>query len=193
MTRRGLTPSQTVGPFFHPGLLRPDARRNVLIGPETAGERIRIEGRVVDGQGAPVSDALIEIWQADHAGRYNHPADARDRLRDPDFIGFGRTGTDEEGRFWFETIKPGSVPAPGGGWQAPHLSVTLFARGLLDHLATRLYFADEAANDDDPVLARVPVDRRATLLATREERGGATVYRMEIVLQGEEETAFFRF
>src|SRR5919198_470381 len=143
----GLTPAQTVGPFFHNCLLREDARRNVLAGPETEGERIRIEGSVYDGDGAPVSDALVEIWQANAHGRYNHPADRRSVPLDPAFTGFGRSGTDEAGGYWFETVKPGPVPFDAERWQAPHMVVMVLARGLLNHLVTRLYFADEAAND----------------------------------------------
>ena len=192
----GLAPSQTVGPFFLDCLLRPDACRNVLVLPETAGERIRIEGRVLDGDGAPVPDALVEIWQANAAGRYNHPTDTRSALAlDPSFSGFGRSGTDEQGRYWFETIKPGAVPLgldPGESrMQAPHIAVMIVARGLLNHLATRLYFADEPANDADPILQLVPVERRATLLAQPERAGGRTIYRWDIVLQGAGETAFF--
>jgi protocatechuate 3,4-dioxygenase, alpha subunit len=193
MTASGLTPSQTVGPFFEPALLRQDTRRNVLVGPETAGERIRIEGRVLDGEGAPVPDALVELWQANSHGRYNHPADDRDLPLDPAFSGFGRSGTDEAGRFWFETVKPGAVPAIDGGRQAPHLCLTIFARGLLDHLFTRLYFEDEPANLEDPVLGRVPPERRATLVAVRAASDAGVVYRWDIVLQGPGETAFLRF
>src|SRR5438876_878375 len=150
MTRRDLTPPQTVGPFFHGGLL-PETM-NVLVTQETAGERIRIEGCVYDGDGAPVSDALVEIWQANAAGRYRHPADRRSAPLDPAFTGFGRAGTDERGFYWLETIKPGRVPFDATRSQAPHLNVFVFARGLLDHLRTRLYFDDERTNTDDPVL-----------------------------------------
>jgi protocatechuate 3,4-dioxygenase alpha subunit len=110
MTTLPLTTSQTAGPFFHDALLREDARRNVLVGPATAGERIRIEGRVLDGDGAPIPDALVEIWQANSHGRYNHPLDRCDAPLDPDFTGFGRSDTDDAGRYWFETVKPGPVP-----------------------------------------------------------------------------------
>jgi protocatechuate 3,4-dioxygenase alpha subunit len=201
----GLAPSQTVGPFFLDCLLRPDARRNVLVQPATLGRRIRIEGRVLDGDGLPVPDAVVEIWQANAAGRYHHPADARERAPlDPAFIGFGRSGTDDDGRYWFETIRPGPVPFDGARAQAPHIAVMVHARGLLNHLATRLYFADEPANAVDPVLQRVPADRRATLLARRVAPAGGVVsdagngqgsdaplYRFDIVLQGVDETAFF--
>ena len=156
MTVPGLTPSQTVGPFFHNCLLREDAPGNVLVRPETAGERVRIEGHVYDGQGDPVADALVEIWQANSHGRYQHPVDRRPAPLDPAFVGFGRCGTDETGRYWFETIKPGAVPFDWDRPQAPHLCVTVFARGLLNHLVTRLYFEDEPANAADPVYSGCP-------------------------------------
>jgi protocatechuate 3,4-dioxygenase alpha subunit len=186
---QGVTPTQTVGPFFSPALLR-DVQ-NVLTTDQTAGERIRIEGRVIDGAGNVVPDALIEIWQANAHGRFNHPRDQRDLPLDPEFGGFGRAGTDDAGVYWFETIKPGAVPFEGDQMQAPHLSVTVHARGMLNHAQTRLYFEDESANDADPILAMVPADRRSTLIARREETGGAVVYRLDIVLQGRGETVFF--
>ena len=186
-----LTSSQTVGPFFSPALLREDARRNILPQPETVGQRIRIEGRVLDGDGLLIPDAMVEIWQANAAGRYNHPADQGPAALDTSFTGFGRSGTDEKGDYWFETIKPGPVSFNETRLQAPHINVTIFARGLLNHLVTRIYFADEPANASDPVLQRVPEDRRATLLAKREQSENALVYRFDIVLQGENETAFF--
>jgi protocatechuate 3,4-dioxygenase alpha subunit len=186
-----LTGSQTVGPFFEPCLLRADALRNTLTMPETAGERIRIEGRVLDGDGLPVPDAMVEIWQANAYGRYNHAADQSNASLDPSFMGFGRSGTDEQGNYWFETIKPGSVPFDDTRMQAPHISVTIFSRGLLNHLVTRLYFADEAANADDPILQYVPEERRATLLAKAETGNNGTIYRFDIILQGNGETAFF--
>ncbi len=133
-------------------------------------------------------DALVEIWQANGDGRYHHPADPRDLPLDAAFTGFGRAGTDEDGRFWFETVRPGTVPAPDGSTQAPHLSVTVFARGLLNHLITRLYFADDPRNAADPVLRLVPIERRHTLLAARRIADGLPVYRFDVVLQGEAET-----
>jgi protocatechuate 3,4-dioxygenase alpha subunit len=190
-----LTASQTVGPFFSPALLRADAVRHALIQPETVGERIRIEGRVLDGDGVPVPDAMVEIWQANAHGRYNHPADQGPAPLDPAFLGFGRSGTDEDGGYWFETIRPGPVPFNQTQMQAPHVCVTVFARGLLNHAVTRLYFGDEPANATDPVLLRVPAERRPTLLARRvtdttpDEKGA--VYRFDIILQGANETAFF--
>src|SRR5256886_15007551 len=162
-----LTGSQTVGPFFSPALLREDARRNVLTKPETAGERIRIEGRVLDGDGVPVPDAMVEIWQANAHGRYNHPADSGPAPLDPSFLGFGRSGTAEDGSYWFETVKPGSVAFDGERLQAPHICVTVFSRGLLNHLVTRLYFKDEPATAGASVLHFVRGDRRATLLSHR--------------------------
>jgi protocatechuate 3,4-dioxygenase, alpha subunit len=191
MSSYTLSSSQTVGPFFHDGLLRADAQRTLLVAPETAGERIRIAGHVYDGDGVGVPDAMIEIWQANHYGRYNHPADQRDLPLDPFFHGFGRVATDAAGGYSFETIKPGRVPFDEQRLQAPHICIALFARGLLNHLLTRLYFADEPANADDPVLRRVPTDRRATLMARRASADGTVQYLFEIVLQGLGETVFF--
>lgn len=185
-----LTPSQTVGPFFHDGLLR-DERTDVLAGPGVDGEHIRIEGRVFDGDGEPVADALIEIWQANAHGRYRHPADDRDLPVDPDFLGWGRCGTDGDGRYRFDTIKPGTVPHPDGGDQAPHVLVTVQARGMLDRLLTRLYFEDEPTNDRDPVLSGLPPGRRETLIAVRSDGDGLPTYRLDLHLQGDAETVFF--
>jgi protocatechuate 3,4-dioxygenase, alpha subunit len=183
----GATPSQTVGPFFHYAL--PFEGGDALTNEATLGERIIIEGRVIDGEGQPVSDALIEIWQANSQGRYHHPEDTQERQLDPNFDGFGRASTDEKGWFRFHTIKPGSVSGPGDTVQAPHISVSVFGRGLLKRLATRIYFSDEPGNEADPVLALVPPQRRATLIASREDDG--PVYRFHIILQGDNETVFF--
>lgn len=191
ISRHLQTPSQTVGPFFTPALLREDASRNVLTQPETIGERIRIEGRVLDGNGVPISDALVEIWQANAHGRYNHPMDQGTAPLDPSFFGFGRSGTESDGAYWFETIKPGPVPFDKERMQAPHICVTVFSRGLLNHAMTRLYFADEPANAKDPVLLCVPADRRATLLAGCQQGGATPIYHFDIILQGTNETAFF--
>jgi protocatechuate 3,4-dioxygenase alpha subunit len=180
-----LTPFQTIGPFFHHALLFKDGE--TLTADATVGQRIVIEGTVRDGAGAPVAEALIEIWQADAAGRYNHPGDGGDRPPDTTFDGFGRAPTDEAGNFSFVTIKPGSVPDPSGGKQAPHVLVSVFARGILTRLVTRIYFDGEPANDSDPILAMVPVERRPTLLARREGEGR---YRFDIRLQGDGETVF---
>ena len=198
------TPSQTAGPYVHIGLIPHQAGfdifernfSNVLVGPETKGERIRIEGRIFDGIGAPTRDILVEIWQANAAGRYDHPADRQeDKLLDPHFRGWGRTGTDfETGLYAFETVKPGPVAGRRGHRpMAPHVNVWLAARGINIGLATRMYFSDEAeANAADPVLNIIeqPI-RRETLIAQRSERGGEVVYTFDIHLQGERETVFF--
>lgn len=191
MSTLPLTASQTVGPFFGPALLREDARRHILVRPETVGERIRIEGRVLDGDGLPIPDAMVEIWQANAHGRYHHPADQGSAPLDPSFTGYGRSGTDEDGRYWFETIKPGPVPFDEQQMQAPHICVIVFARGLLNHVVTRLYFEDEPASADDAVLRCVPEERRMTLLARREAGDQVPLYRFDIILQGAHETAFF--
>jgi protocatechuate 3,4-dioxygenase alpha subunit len=196
MSKLPLTGSSTVGPFFSIGLLTKDMVRPLMATPQTPGEQMRIEGRVLDGAGEPVVDAMLEIWQANASGRYNHPAEQSTGTLDPDFSGFGRTGTAKDGSFWFETVMPGPVPFEGEIMQAPHLNLTIFSRGLLNHLATRLYFEGEAANDTDPVLQRVPEERRQTLVARKKPEAtgeGKTVYRLDIVMQGEGETAFFNF
>ena len=192
MANDPLTPSQTVGPFFHGALHR--AGSNDLTAGGARGERIAIEGRVLDGDGVPCDDALIEIWQANAAGRYAHPDDPQSADRpDPGFTGFGRTSTDAGGRYRFATIRPGRVQGPGGVLQAPHVNVGIFARGLLRRLCTRIYFGEEPSNGTDPVLASIadPVARR-TLLAARESGAGPEArYRFDIVLQGPGETVFF--
>jgi protocatechuate 3,4-dioxygenase alpha subunit len=179
------TPAQTVGPYFIIGL--PFEGDQELV-PSDAADAIRIEGIVFDGDGSPVDDALIEIWQANRAGRYDHSEDTRHGLPlENGFHGFGRCGTDVEGRYFFVTVKPGLVPAPGGGMQAPHIEVTVLARGLLKRLTTRVYFPDEEeANAADPVLSSLEPDRRSTLVA----RDDGRVLRFDIRLQGDGETAF---
>lgn len=191
----GITPSQTVGPYFHYGLTPRDydfseVFDNNLVTPDASGERIRIEGRVFDADGQGISDSMVEIWQADSAGRYAHPADRR-ALPNASFKGFGRVATDKNGAYSFETIRPGTVPGPNGAAQAPHIAVIVFSRGMLRHLYTRIYFADEAKNDADPILAMVPPERRATLIARRADRNGHAVYTFDIRLQGDGETVFF--
>ena len=188
------TPSQTVGPYFAYGLTPeqygydfPELAAGRLTDEETEGERIHIVGRVLDGEGNAVDDAMIEIWQADAQGRYAHPADPRGS--NLAFKGFGRygTGTDAERRFMFETIKPGSVEG-----QAPHITMCVMCRGMLSHAFTRIYFSDEAdANQGDEVLASVPADRRDTLIAERVESAAGIVYRFDVHLQGGKETVFF--
>jgi protocatechuate 3,4-dioxygenase alpha subunit len=184
------TPSQTVGPFFHLGMARPEWSDLTTENP--AGEKIAIEGRVIDGDGLPVPDAIIELWQANAAGRYNHPDDRQeDKPLDPHFRGFGRVATDAEGNFRVVTVKPGPVPGRGNALQAPHINIALFARGLLIHLYTRIYFADEPANAGDPLLASIEDEAvRQTLLAHRVEDRSPGLYRFDIVMQGENETAF---
>jgi protocatechuate 3,4-dioxygenase, alpha subunit len=182
------TPSQTVGPFFHDALL--DEDRSELISPDHP-EAIRIEGAVYDGAGEPVSDAMVEIWQANQAGRYNDPKDDREDLPlDPKaFSGFGRSETDARGSFSFVTVKPGPVPGPDGGVQAPHIMVCVFARGLLKRVVSRLYFpGEQEANTKDPILSSIDDPKlRRTLVAS--DKGEAL--RFDIYLQGENQTAFF--
>lgn len=182
------TASQTIGPFLHIGLdwLVTDN----LAGPGVTGERIAVEGRIVDGDGKPVADAVIEIWQANAHGRYAHPDDTQDKPLEPGFNGFGRVATDDDGSFRFTTIKPGRVPAPNGGLQAPHLNVTIFMRGMLKQLWARLYFPGDPANAEDPVLQSVPPTRRESLVASP-VAGRAGTIRWNVVLQGPGETVFF--
>jgi protocatechuate 3,4-dioxygenase, alpha subunit len=184
------TPSQTVGPFFHLGLDRPEW--GDLTRGNPAGERIAIEGRVIDGDGAPVPDAMIELWQANASGRYNHPEDRQDdKPLDPNFRGFGRVATDGEGRFRVVTIKPGPVPGRGNALQAPHINVAVSARGMLIHLYTRIYFADEPLNAGDPLLSSIDDAKvRGTLVARPTGAGNPPAWHFDIVLQGENETAF---
>lgn len=187
---RGQTPSQTVGPYYSMALGLPG--ENVMV-PEGTPGRIRIEGKVLDGEGNNVEDALIEIWQADPEGHYRHPDD---RGSVPgSFTGYGRAGTDfETGLYWIETLKPGPVPDPEGELQAPHAAVIVQARGMLNPLFTRLYFSDEAeANEGDLVLSRVPAARRSTLVAKLEDGSDPPRYRFDIRLQGGDETVFFDF
>jgi len=189
-----LTPSQTVGPFYAYGLT-PNGRydwvdtfSNNLVTPDVSGDRIRIVGQVFDGDGATIRDSLLEIWQADAQGRFADPQDKR-ALPNSAFKGFGRCGTTDQGEFVFDTVKPGVVPDPDGKPQAPHILLAVFARGMLLHLYTRIYFDDEAdKNAADPVLALVPAERRATLMAKRDASGA---YRFDVRLQGDNETVFF--
>lgn len=183
------TPPQTIGPFFRPSLL--DPRWRTVANESVSGERIRVEGRLLDGEGRPVSDGMIEIWQADPGGRYRHPSEPDGASVDDGFVGFGRSGTDADGRFAFDTVKPGSVAGPDGSTQSPHLNVHVFARGLLDRLATRAYFDDDPTRERDPFLSGVPQERRDTLLARRQPSTASAVYRFDVVLQGDAETVFF--
>jgi protocatechuate 3,4-dioxygenase, alpha subunit len=185
------TPSQTVGPFFHIALDRLGWADLTAANPQ--GERIAIAGRVTDGDGAPVPDACLEIWQANAAGRYAHPDDTRaDKPLDPNFHGFGRVSTDADGNFRIMTIRPGPVPGRGNALQAPHIAVALFARGLLKQLYTRIYFAGDPLNDADPVLLGIEdAVRRQTLLARRLDGSQPPTWQFDIVMQGNNETVFF--
>ena len=184
------SPSQTVGPYFSIGLIRGSGPQHVLVNQGTEGERIRIEGIVYDGAAVGVGDAMLEIWQADSHGRYRHPLDAADGPRDANFPGFGRCATGEGGSFCFETVKPGPIQVADRPPAAPHVNVVVFARGMLLHAFTRMYFSDDALAQD-PVLAVVDPTRRKTLVAERTARGTDVVYRWDIHLQGERETVFF--
>ena len=172
------TPSQTVGPFFHDALLAENQTH--LVSPDHP-SAIRISGTIYDGAGDPVPDALLEIWQADTDGQHSRPGD--------EFSGFGRCGTDADGRFGFVTVKPGPVVGPDGGFQAPHIAVSVFARGLLKHLVTRIYFPEEPeANASDTVLESVEDPEFRDTLVARAENGG---YVFDVHLQGEQQTVFF--
>jgi protocatechuate 3,4-dioxygenase alpha subunit len=183
------TPSQTVGPFFYLGLTWKGSI-GCLAGPGVKGERIRLMCAVFDGDAKPINDAMIEIWQANSNGKYNHPEDAQEKPVDTEFVGFGRLHSDESGVCTFETIKPGRVPGPDNALQAPHLNLSVFARGVLKRLATRVYFAGEKANAGDPVLALVPEGRRDTLMAHADPKQPG-VWRFDIHLCGKQETVFF--
>jgi len=197
------TPSQTAGPYVHIGLIPAQAGLEIfannftsdIAGPTVKGERILIEGRVFDGAGHATRDVLIETWQANAAGRYNHPADRQDKALESSFRGWARTGTDfETGIYTIRTIKPGSVAGRRGRKaMAPHVNFWIAARGINIGLATRMYFGDEdAANAQDPVLNIIEQgERRKTLIAPRSVREGTTVYTFNIHLQGERETVFF--
>jgi protocatechuate 3,4-dioxygenase alpha subunit len=183
MTELQTTPSQTVGPFFAIGLPWPDGPYVVEDGTPGA---IWLEGFVLDGAGDPVPDAMVETWQADPDGRFNHPDDPRGA--GGDFRGFGRAACDDDGRWRILTLKPGAVPGPEGTTQSPHIDVSIFARGLLNRVVTRIYFADEEeANAEDPVLAGLDGAQRATLVAQPTDGG----YQHDFRLQGEGETVFF--
>lgn len=182
-------PSQTVGPFFHLGLMYGEdtgrlARR------EAEGEHIRLAVRILDAEGAGVPDAMVELWQADANGRYNHPDDAQDEVSDRAFRGYGRLGSDKNGEMVFETVRPGRVPGVAGTLQAPHINVHIFSRGILRHLSTRIYFALEPANAEDAILGLVPPARRSTLMAHPDPQQPGT-WRIDFHLCGEGETVFF--
>ena len=183
-----LTAAQTVGPFVSIGFEKSAVRDIAPAG--VAGERVTITGRILDGDGQPVTDAVIETWQANSFGKYAHPDDAQEKLLEDNFIGFGRVLTDTQGGFRLTTIKPGTVAGPGGQEQAPHIAVVIFMRGLLKQLMTRIYFPDDAANAADPVLSLVPAARRATLIAAKSADG---TLHWNVYLRGPHETVFFDY
>jgi protocatechuate 3,4-dioxygenase, alpha subunit len=184
-TERGTTPSQTIGPFFALPNALPWPDGHDVVPPETPGAVV-VHGHLFDGNGDPIPDGLIEIWQADERGRFTHPDDPRGETAS--FIGLGRSATDTDGRFWFRTVKPGALPTPDGATEAPHLDVTVLARGMMQRVVTRMYFPDEQqANDSDAVLSTVDESRRGTLVAVPDVEG----LRFDIRLQGDGETVFF--
>jgi protocatechuate 3,4-dioxygenase alpha subunit len=183
---------QTVGPYLHIGLTW--LNTDNLVGEGVTGQRVTIAGTLVDANGQPIPDGMIEIWQANAHGKYNHPEDDQDKPVEKGFLGFGRVPTDESGGFRFHTVKPGRVPGADGKLQAPHIMVSVFARGILKRMATRIYFPDEPSNAQDSVLNLVPAERRDTLIAKRvPDQDG--VVRFNIVIQGswlgQDETVFF--
>lgn len=184
-----MTPSQTVGPYLHIGL---DWLNTTELAPAgVAGERIVIQGRMFDADGQPITDGMVEIWQANAHGKYAHPEDTRALPHEAGFTGFGRTPTDAQGGFRFATIKPGQVPAGNGQMQAPHIMVNVFGRGLIKQLVTRIYFPDDAGNDLDPVLQQVPAERRGTLIAKRVPDQPGTLEWHIFIGSGGNETVFF--
>jgi protocatechuate 3,4-dioxygenase alpha subunit len=179
---------QTVGPFFSIGFSW--LYRDNLAGPGVSGERVEISGRILDGEGNPVPDGIVEIWQANSQGKYAHPDDSREKPAEADFTGYGRVPTDSAGRFRFTTIKPGRVPGPNGNLQAPHLEISVFTRGLLRRLITRIYFPDEPGNAEDLALNLVDAGRRGTLIA-KSMNGRPGALEWNVILQGPGETVFF--
>ncbi|MBZ5665317.1 MAG: protocatechuate 3,4-dioxygenase subunit alpha [Acidobacteriia bacterium] len=182
------TTSQTVGPYFKIGLQW--LNRDNMVGEGVSGERVSIQGRVIDGDGAPIPDAVVEIWQANAHGKYAHPEDTQDKPLEPGFKGYGRVPTTAQGVFRFATIKPGPVPGPKGKEQAPHLVLSVFMRGVLRRLVTRMYFPNDPRNANDPILNLVEPARRSTLIA-KKAAGGPGALEWNVVLQGPDETVFF--
>jgi len=184
----GNTPSQTVGPYFSIGfswITRADLTRGT-----ESGELVTIRGRVLDGEGQPVPDACLEIWQADGQGRYAQAEDSLEKMEAKRFWGFGRVPTNQQGEFSFTTLRPGPVPGPDGRLQAPHLVISVFMRGLLERLITRMYFPVESGEATDAILELVPRARRKTLIA-RAGGAGNNLFDWDVCLQGEQETVFF--
>jgi len=182
------TTSQTVGPFFHIGLNW--LYKDNLAGPGVSGEHLEITGRVLDADGRGVPDAMLELWQANAQGKYAHPEDTQEKQVEPGFQGYGRVPTAKDGSFRFRTIKPGRVPGLDGRLQAPHIVVSVFMRGLLRRLITRIYFPDDAANAEDFALNLVGPARRGTLIARKAAEDEARL-EWNVILQGPEETVFF--
>ncbi len=182
------TGSQTIGPFFNAALMRAgenDLTHRTKDGPQADGDVVEIQGQLRDGDGAPCPSALVEIWQADSAGRYGDESD-------PNFAGFGRFLTGADGRYHFTTVLPGAVPGKGNVWQAPHISLSIYSSGLLKRVTTRIYFPDEAGNEDDPILSGIAdAAVQSTLIAREAAAGPPRRFEFDIVLQGEGETAFF--
>jgi protocatechuate 3,4-dioxygenase, alpha subunit len=184
---------QTVGPFFKIGLSW--LYQDDIAGPGASGDRVTVQGRILDGDGKPVPDGILEIWQANSQGKYAHPDDTQDKPLEAGFRGYGRVPTDEEGRFRFTTVKPGRVPGPDGPagektLQAPHLAVSVMTRGLLRRLITRMYFPDEPSNNEDFALKLVEPARRSTLVAKKTDNRSSDL-EWTIILQGPDETVFF--
>jgi protocatechuate 3,4-dioxygenase, alpha subunit len=182
------TTSQTVGPFFKIGFEWLNCDN--LVGEGVSGERVTVQGRVFDGDGRPVPDAILEIWQANAHGKYDHPEDTQNKPLEPGFKGYGRVPANPEGWFRWSTIKPGPVPGPDGRDQAPHLLVSVFMRGLLKRLVTRMYFPDDVRNSGDAILNLVDPARRSTLIA-KKTTGGPGTFEWNVILQGPDETVFF--
>jgi protocatechuate 3,4-dioxygenase alpha subunit len=187
------TANQPIGPFYHfaltPGWASGDRSEGVMAGPEAQGERIRLTVRLLDSDARPVTNGMIELWQADACGKYKHPADTQPKTADPAFRGFGRLATDDQGLCVFETVRPGAVPGVKGRMQAPHIDVSIYAPGLLRRVVTRIYFAGDSANDSDEVLELVPEDRRPTLFA--HNGAGTGEWCFDLHLSGVRETVFF--
>lgn len=187
MSQYEQSPSQTIGPFFHNALIQMTDDQNVLVNEKTAGQKIIITGLVLDGDGEPVTDSMVEVWQADANGYFNHPADPNQAKADPEFMGHGRSQAVDAGRFSFTTVKPGVI----AGEVTPYINLRVFARGMLIHAISRIYFSDESANENDAVLNRVPAERRHTLVAKLDPAEAIPTYRFDLNMQGDNETVFF--
>jgi protocatechuate 3,4-dioxygenase, alpha subunit len=187
------TAIQPIGPFYHfalnPGWEKGDNSAGIMAGPNAKGERVRLIIRMLDSAGAPVTNGMIELWQADASGKYDHPDDPQPQKADPDFKGFGRLATNEQGLCIFETVKPGQTPGVNGHPQAPHINVRIFAPGLLRPVVTRIYFGGDTANASDYILGLAPEDRRGSLIANPSGKEGEWCF--DLHLSGACETVFF--